>query len=73
MGFKAQVVDGQLQLATEGGAAAADGAQVEGQAGAAAAAGGEVSFELPQQLRQKYVEVDAKMRLVNLIGEGAQG
>lgn len=68
VGFKAEVVDGQLQLAAEGGA---DGKQQEGQQGGkAAAAGGEIAFELPQQLKQKYVDVDAKMRLVYLIGKG---
>lgn len=69
VGFKAKVVDGQLQLAAEGGA---DGEkQQEQQHGvvAAAAAGGQIAFELPQQLKQKFVDVDAKMRLVYLIGE----
>jgi ATP-dependent RNA helicase DDX31/DBP7 len=71
VGFKAQVVDGQLQLAAEGGGADGakqqDGQQQDGQQ--AAAAGGQIAFELPQQLKQKYVDVDAKMRLVYLIGE----
>lgn len=72
VGFKAKVVDGQLQLAAEGGA---DGGkpqeqqQVGQQGVVAAAAGGQIAFELPQQLRQKFVDVDAKMRLVYLIGE----
>lgn len=60
VGFKAEVVDGVLQLGAQGGA--------EGTAAAAAAAG-EGAFELPQQLKQKFVEVEAKMRLVYLIGE----
>jgi hypothetical protein len=64
VGFKAEVVDGQLQLAAEAGA---DG-QEQQQGGKTAGAGGEIAFELPQQLKQKYVEVDAKMRLVYLIG-----
>jgi ATP-dependent RNA helicase DDX31/DBP7 len=64
VGFKAEVVDGQLQLAAEAGA---DG-QGQQQGGKTAGAGGEITFELPQQLKQKYVEVDAKMRLVYLIG-----
>ena len=65
VGFKAKVVDGQLQLAAEsGGAAGAEGQQQEG---------GDDAFELPQQLKQKYVEVDAKMRLVNLVGEWGGG
>jgi ATP-dependent RNA helicase DDX31/DBP7 len=59
VGFKAEVVDGVLQLGVQGGA--------EGTAAAGAA--GEGAFELPQQLKQKYVEVEAKMRLVYLIGE----
>lgn len=72
VGFKAKVVDGQLQLAAEGGADG--GKQLEQQQGgqqgaAAAAAGGQIAFELPQQLKQKFVDVDAKMRLVYLIGE----
>jgi len=62
VGFKAEVVDGQLQLAAEGGAEG--GQQQQGRAGG----GSEIAFELPQQLQQKYVEVDAKMRLVNLVG-----
>lgn len=64
VGFKAEVVDGQLQLAAEAGV---DG-QEQQQGGKTAGAGGEIAFELPQQLKQKYVEVDAKMRLVYLIG-----
>jgi ATP-dependent RNA helicase DDX31/DBP7 len=62
VGFKAEMVDGVLQLGAQGGAEGAAAA-------AAAAAAGQGSFELPQQLKQKYVEVDAKMRLVYLIGE----
>lgn len=68
VGFKAQLVDGQLQLLAEDGSTLQQQSQQQ-QGGSKAGGGEQLAFELPHQLQQKFVEVEAKMRLVYLIGE----